>query len=59
MPPQLEANKKQHLQHWEESMHQIFKQQLFYHTSFWLSYTWLLKKAQKTDHDAINKKKKS
>lgn len=57
MPPQSEANKKQHLQHWEDSMHLIFLQQLLCYTSL-LDYAWLLKETRKTDCDATKNKKK-
>lgn len=57
MPPQLEANKKQHLQHWEDGMHLMFKQQLLCYISFGLDYAWLLKETRKTDCDATKKQK--
>ena len=36
MQPRLEAYKKQHLRHWEESMHLVFTQQLLHYASILL-----------------------
>lgn len=53
MPPQLEANKKQHLQHWEESMHLIFT----HHASIFLIKLHLTVKTHtETHYGAIRKK---
>lgn len=46
MPPQLEANKKQHLQHWEEKhASDIYTAVII--LFFWLSYTWCLEDTHK------------